>query len=75
MADLPTLREELDRKVFATLEHLFHQVKTKRITVEQFSFGIDTLFMAVSGLVDDDFIQIITEASRLCEKHKSEMEA
>ena len=75
MADLPTLREELDRKVFATLEHLFHQMKTERITMEQFSFGIDTLFMAVSGLVDKDFINIITEAGRLCEAHQAGVKA
>jgi hypothetical protein len=59
---IPTLREELDRKVFETIEYLIAGVKKGRMTKDQASASLDTLFMAVSGLVDNDFINIITEA-------------
>lgn len=62
MSAVPTLREELDRKVFGTLEYLINGEAKGRLTAEQASFGLDVLFMAVSGLVDNDFINIITEA-------------
>lgn len=70
-SSLPTIREELDRKVFETLDWLTTSVRKCRITEEQFSMGIDTLFMAVSGLVDKDFINIITEAQNQCQHAKS----
>jgi hypothetical protein len=59
---IPTLREELDRKVFETIEYLIAAVKKGRMTKAQVSASFDTLFMAVSGLVDNDFINILTSA-------------
>lgn len=58
--DLPTLREELDRKVFETLNWMITGHTKGILTADQLSMGMDTLFMAVSGLVDKDFIQIIS---------------
>ena len=63
---IPELREELDRKVMATLEWLITGYAKGRLTEHQVSTGMDALFMAVSGLVDNDFIQIITEAQNEC---------
>lgn len=59
---LPTLKEELDRKVADTLDWLVRGVEGGKLTKEQASTGLDTLFMAVSGLVDGEFIHIITSA-------------
>jgi hypothetical protein len=64
--DIPTLQEELDRKAFETLEFLCYGVEQGRITPEQFSTGIDVLFMTVSGLLRNDFIGLVTEAQKLC---------
>ena len=47
------LGEELYEKTFVTLRHLVSSVQAGKITEEQFSTGIDTLFMAVSGLVPE----------------------
>jgi hypothetical protein len=58
--DLPTLREELDRKVFETLNWMITGHAKGILTADQFSMGMDTLFMAVNGLVDKDFVQIIS---------------
>jgi hypothetical protein len=68
---LPTLREELDRKVYETLEWLIVGHEKGRLTKEQVSMGMDVLFMAVSGLVDGDFIRIITEAQNEFQTNKS----
>ncbi|MFT4064349.1 hypothetical protein [Paraburkholderia sp.] len=64
--DVPTLQEELDRKAFETLEYLTWSVDQGRITAEQFSTGVDVLFMTVSGLLKKDFIDLVTEAQKLC---------
>lgn len=59
---LPTLKDELDRKTFETIEYLVGAVHKGRMTQAQVSASLDALFMAVSGLVDNDFINIITSA-------------
>lgn len=66
----PTLREELDRKTFETLNWLITGQAKGILTDDQLSMGVDTLFMAVSGLVDEDFIRIITEAQGSAETTK-----
>lgn len=62
---LPSLKEELDRKVFDTIEWLFTGLNNGMLSEEQFSTGIDTLFMAAAGLVDEGFVQLITEAQSM----------
>ncbi len=61
------LRQELDRKTFETFEWLLHSVENGNLTKDQFSVGVDTLFMAVSGLVDKKFIGLVTETRHLCD--------
>lgn len=67
----PTLKEELDRKVFETVEYLVNAVKKGRMTPSQVSAALDTLFMAVNGLVGGDFIEIFTEAQSVVGGDKS----
>lgn len=66
----PDLKDELDRKVMETIEWLFCGLRDGRLTKEQFSTGIDTLFMSVSGLVSRDFISLITAAQEELEGYK-----
>jgi hypothetical protein len=64
-----SVRDELNRKTFETLEWLFAAIENGKMTEDQFSVAIDALFMAVSGLVDSDFINIITNAQKTYAKH------
>jgi hypothetical protein len=64
--EIPTLQEEIDRKAFETLEWLTYSLDQGRLTPEQFSTGVDVLFMTVSGLLRNDFIGLVTEAQKLC---------
>jgi hypothetical protein len=59
---LPTLKEEVDRKAFETVEWLFTSLDKGKLTAAQFSTGIDTLFMAVNGLVNEGVADLITAA-------------
>lgn len=61
MSNVPVLKEELDRKVLETLEYLVLRYKRGQITRQYFEGGIDALFMAVNGLVRNEFIEIVTE--------------
>lgn len=71
MTGVPVLQDEVNRKAFDTLSWLTLAVSQDKITPQQYSTGIDALFMAVSGLVTDpDFIHMIGEAQRLCEEEK-----
>ena len=69
--ELPTLQEELDRKVFETIEYILAGSTKGRMTKAQASASLDALFMAVNGLVDQDFINIITEAQTVVGGDKS----
>jgi hypothetical protein len=61
--EVPVLQDEVNRKALDTLAWLVMSIHHGKITAEQFSTGVDTLFMAVSGLVTDkDFIHMIGEA-------------
>ena len=75
MSGVPVLQDEVNRKAYDALSYLTMAVTHKKITPEQFSTGVDVLFMAVSGLVNDrDFIHIIGEAQALCVPAKAEEE-
>lgn len=65
---IPTLQEELNRKAFRSVDWLFTSLDNGKLTPEQFSAGIDALFMAVSGLVDEDVVDLITAADKMAKK-------
>ena len=67
------LRPELNRKTFDTLNWLLSSVDRGNITEDQFLVAVDALFMALSGLVDNDFIHVITEAQGQCNKGKLQL--
>ena len=60
---LPTLKEEIDRKSMEAALWLYESVTAGKITAAQFSTGLDALFMAVSGLANQDVFELITEGS------------
>lgn len=58
---VPSLQEELNRKVLNSLSGLVDGYAKGKLTKEHLSVGADVLFEAVSGLVERDFIKMITE--------------
>ena len=71
MSGVPVLQDEVNRKALESLSYLITALHHKKITPEQFSTGVDVLFMAVSGLVTDkDFIHLIGETQHMIEKEQ-----
>jgi hypothetical protein len=64
-ASVPTLSEELNRKTFETVDWLCHAHDAGSISDAQFSTGMDAVWMVASGLVDNSFVDIVTETSRI----------
>jgi hypothetical protein len=63
MSAVPDLREELDRKSMETIEFLYTGLDNGKLTLPQFSTGLDTLFMAVAGLVDKEIVDFVSNGS------------
>ena len=59
-AKIPDVQDELDRKAIETLEMLLLRRDQGKITEAQFDTGIDVLFSTVSGLVREDFAELIS---------------
>ncbi|MCG5512797.1 hypothetical protein [Ectothiorhodospira shaposhnikovii] len=59
------LRYEINRKATETLMHLLLCYEHGKLSTEALSASIDTLFMAVSGLVDGDLFDMITATSEI----------
>jgi hypothetical protein len=58
------LQDELNRKTAETLQYLFQAVEAGRMSEAQVAAGFRAVFMAVNGLVDNDFFEIFTEAGK-----------
>lgn len=65
MSAVPDLREELDRKSMETIEFLYTGLDNGKLSLPQFSTGLDTLFMATAGLVDKEIIDFVSNGSLL----------
>lgn len=64
MSEIPVLQDEINRKAMDTLTWLALSLQRGSITPEQYSTGVDALWMAVSGLVSDpDFVPIMSVAN------------
>jgi len=61
MSETPTLHEEIVRKTYETIERLELDRTSGKITAAQYGCGIDTLWSAVGGLVDGDFLVAIEQ--------------
>jgi hypothetical protein len=58
-------REELDRKVITTLEWMIASHQRGGLSDVQLSVAADALFMATAGLVDKDFMEMISGVQEL----------
>ena len=72
---VPVLSEEINRKATETLEWLVMSAINEKITDEQFSTGVDVLFMAVSGLTKPDFIDTVTKVTEIVKDGRVRLEA
>ena len=72
LSEVPTMRDEIDRKAFEQLERLAAQLEMGRINEAQFDTGVQTVWNCVSGLASEFIIQTISEIrdSRKGESHK-----
>jgi len=61
MENLPTLREELDRKTKETVAKLVFELKTGRITKSEFFTGIETVWDVTAGLVDEGVNRAVSQ--------------
>lgn len=61
LSEVPSLRDEIDRKAFEQLERLAGQLETGRINAAQFDCGVQTVWNCVSGLASEFIIQTISE--------------
>ena len=62
--EVPSERDEIERKTLETCEWLISLKNTKQITPEVYRFGFSVLNQAVSGLIDDDIHQAIWKEMR-----------
>lgn len=62
--ELPTLKQELQRKAFDQLERLVMQLDRGEINMAQFDTGVKSVWHCVSGLVDQNLIETIEEVKR-----------
>lgn len=53
-AQVPELRDEINRKAFETIEKITRDDQSGRITKGQFAYAVDVLWSVVSGLVEKD---------------------
>lgn len=64
MSDIPSLREEVNRKCLETLQKLHDDYTLGKINNGQYKYAIDICWSLVAGLIDDGNRQIIEQFSR-----------
>lgn len=58
--DIPSVKDELNRKTIETLERLDHQFNTGQITEHDFIVALDTINSIGLGLIDSDISTFIS---------------
>jgi hypothetical protein len=71
LCEVPEIKDELERKTFSELENLINKRESGYITNAEYTASIGTLFWICSGLVDGNFFEIISEASKAADKDYS----
>lgn len=71
--EVPDLQDELDRKVYETLETLYGRFETGQITSNEFHTGLESLYGCVSGLLRDDkgFNELVVKLQKQVKKGTS----
>ena len=62
MSDVPTIEEELERKVSETLADALHQLQRGETTPEAAKATLNALWGATAGLVSKEMMEIIAES-------------
>jgi len=70
---VPTTQEELSRKTLETIEELLLWRSQERITDGQLGIAINAVFKSVSGLIDKDVFEIISQIVVDHPKHDREI--
>ncbi len=60
-SEVPSIKDELQRKAFGHLGHMAIQLESGRISEAQFETGVRAVWACVSGLVDKWLIDTISE--------------
>lgn len=60
-AEVPPIKDELQRKAFEHMEHMAIQLESGRMSEAQFDAGVRAVWACVSGLVDKWLIDTISE--------------
>jgi len=63
--EIPTKAEELDRKSMTELSRIVHLYETHQITHREMNLMLDTLWSCVSGLVSEEWREMIEAARRV----------
>lgn len=58
MSEIPSLKEEINRKAFETLERINSDFTLGKINKAQFKYGIDIAWSLVSGLIAEDIFRM-----------------
>lgn len=68
LSEVPTLRDEIDRKAFEHLERLAKQLDDGRITPSMFDAGVSAVWNCVSGIASEAVIRTVSEVKDMwCE--------
>lgn len=70
----PTHQQEVERKAWETFYHLTHRNEIGEITDIEYKAGIDTLHMALTGLVDTEFTRLLSEVRDTLKEKASEIQ-
>lgn len=66
MWDIPTPREELDRKTIDSLDWVVGLLEQGKISPAAAAVAVQAVWTAVSGLASEDVTQLVTMASKEC---------
>jgi hypothetical protein len=67
----PPLKDELARKTYEALAFLCTGLEHGKLTEDQFSTGMDVVFLVTAGLVPSDVIDAVTESQTALAGHKT----
>ena len=68
---VPSIEDELTRKALNRIRYAYSSMLSGRITQLEYKMAIETLFEICSGITNDEFFKVITEASKQIRKDSS----
>lgn len=71
MNGLPPLKDEIARKTYDALAFLCTGLDHGKLTKDQFSTGMDVVWLITAGLVPHDIIDAVSESQAVLQGHKT----